>query len=64
MAVKSTRTLGYNLKGNLDSEMLTLEEVSDEETVVHDLKEILDRFHGQEVSLSVNNKVKLEDGVE
>lgn len=62
--VKSTRTLGYSLKGILDLEMLTITEVSEEEEVVHDLKGMMEKFDGQEITISFNNKVKLEDGVE
>lgn len=64
MAVKSTRTLGYNLKGILDFKNLTLTEVNDEDVVVHDLEELLGKFDDQEITLAFNNKVKLEHGVE
>ena len=64
MAVKSTRTLGYNLKGTLDFKNLTLTEVNDEDVVVHDLEELLGKFDDQEITLAFNNKVKLEHGVE
>jgi YonK protein len=62
--IKSTRTLGYSLKGILDLEMMTITEVSEEEEVVHDLKEKIEKFDGQEITISISNKVKLEDGVE
>lgn len=64
MAVKSTRTLGYNLKGILDFKNLTLTETNDEDIVVHDLEELLGKFDDQEITLAFNNKVKLEHGVE
>lgn len=64
MAVKSTRTLGYNLKGVLDFKNLTLTELNDEDIVVHDLEELLGKFDDQEITLAFNNKVKLEHGVE
>ena len=64
MAVKSTKTLGYSLKGILDLENMTVTEVSEEEEVVHDLEEMLQQFDGQEISIAFNYKVKLEDGVE
>lgn len=64
MAVKSTKTLGYSLKGILDLENMTITEISEEEEVVHDLQEKLEQFDGQEISIAFNLKVKLEDGVE
>ncbi len=64
MPIKSTRTLGYNLKGILDIEMLTITEYDEEQEIVHDLREKLGQFDGQEIGISFNNKVKLEDGVE
>lgn len=64
MAVKSTRTLGYNLKGVLDLDLMTITEPSEEDVIVHDLKDLLRKVDGQEISLAFNNKVKLENGVE
>jgi hypothetical protein len=43
---------------------MTITEISEEEEVVHDLKGKMEQFDGQEITISFNNKVKLEDGVE
>lgn len=64
MAVKSTRTLGYNLKGTLDLNAMTITEIDDEDIIVHDLTELLGRLDGQEITMAFNNKVKLERGVD
>lgn len=63
MPAKSTRTLGYNFKGILDLEAMTITEVSEEEEIVHDLSEKLQQFDDQEITISFNNKVKLEGGI-
>lgn len=64
MAVKSTKTLGYALKGIFNKENMTITELDDEDVIVHDLDAYLEKFHDQEISISFNNKVKLENGVE
>lgn len=64
MAVKSTKTTGYSLKGILDLEMMTITEISEEDQVVHDLGSMLEQFDENEITISFNQKVKLEDGVE
>lgn len=64
MAVKSTKTLGYSLKGILNKELLTITEADEEMEVVHDLEELLTMFDGSEVTFAINNKVKLDNGVE
>lgn len=64
MAVKSTKTLGYNLTGILDKENRTIVEISDDEEVVHYLDDLLEPFDGEEIKMSFSQKVKLEDGVE
>ena len=62
--VKSTKTLGYAIKGILDKENMNVIEVTDESEVFHDLDELLDLFEGKEISLSISMKDKLENGVE
>lgn len=64
MAIKSTKTLGYSLKGILDLEAMTITEVDEESEVVHDLAEMLNQFNQSEITIAFNHKVKLEDGVE
>jgi predicted site-specific integrase-resolvase len=62
--VKSTKSLGYNLKGWLNVELMHVTEVTDEEEVVHDLASVLQQFDGKEVSISIKMTDKLESGAE
>lgn len=62
--VKSTKTLGYALKGFLNKEDMNIVEVTDEGEIVHDLDELFQFFDGKEVALAVSMKDKLENGVE
>jgi hypothetical protein len=62
--VKSTRKLGYTLKGMLNLENMTISEVTEEEEIVHDLEAILEQFNDKEVSVSIAMTDKLERGVE
>lgn len=64
MAIKSTKTLGYSLKGILDLDNMTITEISEEEEVVHDLAEMLSQFNDSEITIAFNHKIKLQDGVE
>lgn len=64
MAVKSTKTLAYALKGTLDKENMNITETSEEDVVVHDLEELLAYFDGKEIAFSISMKDKLENGVE
>lgn len=58
--VKSTKSLGYSLKGILDLENMTVTEILEEEEVVHDLKPILESFHDKEVALAIKMTDKLD----
>lgn len=58
--VKSTKSLGYSLKGILDLEAMTITEILEEEEVVHDIQPILEQFNDKEVSLSVKMVDKLD----
>lgn len=66
MSVKSTRTLGYSFKGEFDLENMTVTEYDNDgiEVASHNLLDKLEQFDGQEITISFNNKVKLENGVE
>ncbi|ALA47832.1 YonK family protein [Brevibacillus laterosporus] len=57
--VKSTKSLGYSLKGILDLEAMTITEILEDEEVVHDIKPILESFHDKEVSLAIKMTDKL-----
>lgn len=57
---KSTKTLGYALKGILNLEDMTVTEILDEgEEVVHDLSDIMGQFNDKEVAISISMKDKL-----
>ncbi|MCR8994638.1 YonK family protein [Brevibacillus laterosporus] len=58
--VKSTKSLGYSLKGILDLEAMTITEMLEDEEVVHDIKPILKAFHDKEVSLAIKMTDKLD----
>jgi len=64
MAIKSTKTLGYNLTGVLDFQNMTISEVTEEEEIVHDLEELLKHFDGQEIKMAFSHKIKLDEGVQ
>jgi predicted site-specific integrase-resolvase len=60
---KSTKTLGYALKGFLNLQDMKVVELLDAETgdeVVHDLNDIMQQFDDKEVSISISMKDKLE----
>jgi hypothetical protein len=60
---KSTKTLGYALKGVLVLGDMKVVEILDAETgeeVVHDLNDIMMQFDDKEVSISISMKDKLE----
>lgn len=58
---KSTKTLGYSLKGDLKfKDMVIVEYLDNEEEVVHDLNDIFLEFDNKEVTLSINYKDKLD----
>ena len=61
-STKSTRSLGYNVKGTLDLDNMELVEVIDADTgevMVHDLNEILAEFDGKELTVAISEKSKL-----
>lgn len=59
---KSTKTLGYGLKGILNLEDMTVKEILDEgEEVVHDLNEIMSQFDNKDITILISMKDKLGD---
>lgn len=59
--IKSTKSLGYSLKGYLELDDMKVVEITEEEEVAHDLQEILEQFKGKEVSISIKMTDKLGD---
>jgi hypothetical protein len=63
--VKSTKSLGYSLKGYFEAESLKVIEYTDDGgEVVHDLASVFKQFDKKDVSISIKTTHKLENGAE
>jgi hypothetical protein len=62
--VKSTKSLGYSLKGYFDAENMKVIEYTDDDEVVHDLESVLKQFDKKDVAISIKTTHKLENGAE